>query len=95
MKISKPIEMNVNGYIIYLEYEAIINSHDDIDIEYNILGGVNEIEIINKLYSNISEADFQDKVVELIDQLRMFCYLDAEAEYINKTVDMLKYNEER
>lgn len=95
MIINQQLDINIPNYIIHVEYEATVNAHDDIEIEYTILGGVSEVEIIRNQYPDISEADFQDKVVELIDKIRLFCSLSAETEYINKLVDKADYSEDR
>lgn len=95
MTINGIIVYDFNEYDVHAEYEATIYSHDEIDIEYNLLGGIIESEIVKCKHPNISLNDFNDKVQDLIDKIRMCCMLDAETKYINRLVDKAEYSEER
>lgn len=95
MTINGVIVYNYEGYDVHAEYEATVYSHDEFDIEYSLLGGILESEIVKTIYPNISLNDFNENVQELINKIRLCCMLDSETKYINNLVDKVEYNEER
>jgi hypothetical protein len=71
------LNFDIEGYKIYLEYEASVDD-DIIDVEYTLLNGITETEIVDHIKPNISKSEFNEYVSFIINKIKFLCELEVE-----------------